>query len=144
MITFPFDDRSASAHGAFVLRLALGVMFIAHALLKVLVFTIPGTVQFFASLGLPSVLAYATIAAELLGGLALIVGFQVRVVSLALIPVLVGATWVHAGNGWAFSNANGGWEYPAFLTVAALAQALLGAGSFALTPVESAGYAAAE
>jgi len=48
--------------------------------------------------------------------------------------VLVGATWAHAGNGWVFTSANGGWEYPAFLTVAAIVQALLGDGAYALRP----------
>jgi putative oxidoreductase len=125
-------DTRTAPYAAFVLRLALGVMFIAHGLLKVLVFTLPGTVAFFESLGLPGFLAYVTAFAEIAGGAALIVGFQVRYVALALIPVLLGATWAHAGNGWLFTSAKGGWEYPAFLTVAALVQALLGAGVFAL------------
>jgi putative oxidoreductase len=80
-------------------------MFVAHALLKVLVFTPAGTVKFFESIGLPGPLAYATIVAELVGG--------------ALIL---------AGNGWLFTAPNGSWEYPAFLTVAALVQSLLGDG----------------
>ena len=62
----------------------------------------------------------------------LLAGFAVRTVSLALIPVLLGATFVHIGNGWVFSNANGGWEYPAFLTLAAIVQALLGPGNYAV------------
>ncbi len=49
----------------------------------------------------------------------------------ALVPVLLGATWAHAGNGWLFTAPNGGWEYPAFLTAAALVQALLREGAFA-------------
>jgi putative oxidoreductase len=53
-------------------------------------------------------------------------------VSLALVPILLGATWVHAGNGWLFSAPNGGWEYPAFWTVALVVQALLGNGAYAL------------
>lgn len=125
--------RLDSSIGAFIARLALGVMFLAHGLLKVFVFTIPGTVGFFGSLGLPAVVAYATIAAEILGGLALILGVQTRFVAAALVPVLLGATWVHAGNGWLFSNANGGWEYPLYLTVMAVAQVFLGSGAYALT-----------
>ena len=125
------DARSAP-YAALVLRLALGVMFVAHALLKVLVFTVPGTVQFFQSLGLPAVLAYATIAAELLGGVLLILGVGTRWVALLLVPFLLGATWVHIGNGWAFSAPKGGWEYPVFLTAAAFAQYLLGDGAYAL------------
>jgi len=125
------ENRSAS-YAALVLRLSLGTMFVAHALLKLFVFTLPGTAQFFQSLGLPGLLAYATFAAELLGGLLLIAGVGSRWVSIALVPVLLGATWAHAGNGWVFSAPNGGWEYPAFLTVAAIVQALLGNGAYAL------------
>ena len=121
--------------GALVLRLALGTMFIAHALLKYYVFTLPGTAQFFQSLGLPGALAYFTFAAELLGGMLILAGFYGRWVSAALIPVLLGATWAHAGNGWVFTAPNGGWEYPAFLTAAALAQALVGDGAYALSNV---------
>ena len=120
-------------HGALVLRLALGSMFIAHALLKYYVFTLPGTVQFFQSLGLPGALAYFTFAAELIGGTLILAGFYGRWVSAALIPVLLGATWAHAGNGWVFNAPNGGWEYPAFLAAAALAHVLIGDGAYALT-----------
>ena len=119
-------------YGALALRLTLGIAALAHGLLKVFVFTPAGTVGFFASLGLPAIAAYAVIAAEVLGGLALIAGIYVRTVSLALVPVLLGALWVHAGNGWLFTAKNGGWEYPAFWTVALLAQAMLGAGAHAV------------
>lgn len=131
------DNRTAP-YAAFVLRAALGLMFIAHALLKYSVFTLPGTVKFFESLGLPGPLAYATFAAELIGGTLILAGLGTRWVALALVPVLLGATWVHAGNGWLFTAPNGGWEYPAFLTVAAFAQALLGDGKFALANLLSA------
>lgn len=125
------DSRTAP-YAALTLRLALGTMLIAHALLKWLVFTLPGTVQFFASLGLPAPLAYATFAAELIGGVLLLLGVQSRVVALALVPIMLGATWAHVGNGWLFSAPNGGWEYPAFLTVALFVQALLGDGAYAV------------
>jgi putative oxidoreductase len=125
------DPRTAP-YAALLLRLALGTMFVAHALLKVFVFTLPGTVQFFESLGLPAALAYATIAAELVGGAMLILGIGTRWVAVALIPFLLGATWVHLGNGWLFSAPKGGWEYPVFLTIATVVQALLGDGAFAL------------
>ena len=125
------EDRTAP-YAALVLRLSLGTMFVAHALLKLLVFTLPGTAQFFQSLGLPGVLGYAVFAAELVGGLLLIAGVGTRWVAAALVPVLLGATWAHAGNGWLFSAPNGGWEYPAFLAVATVVQALLGNGAHAL------------
>jgi len=127
-----FDTRTAP-YGALALRLGLGAMFIAHGvILKLLVFTLPGTAQFFASIGLPGALAYLVFAAEAVGGVLLILGVGSRWVALALIPILAGATWVHAGNGWVFSNQGGGWEYPLFLTVAALVQALLGSGAYAV------------
>ena len=131
------ENRTAP-YAALVLRLSLGVMFVAHALLKVFVFTLPGTVQFFQSLGLPGVLAYATVAAELIGGALLILGVQTRVVAAALIPVLLGAAWAHAGNGWLFSAPKGGWEYPAFLVAASVAQVLLGNGAYALSSLRPA------
>ncbi len=123
---------ATAPYGAFALRLALGVAALAHGLLKLLVFTPAGTVKFFASLGLPEIAAYAVIAAEVGGGLLLIAGAYVRLVSLAMVPVLLGALWVHSGNGWMFSNPKGGWEFPAFWTVALIAQALIGPGAFAL------------
>jgi len=125
------ENRTAP-YAALVLRLSLGAMFVAHALLKLVVFTLPGTAQFFQSMGLPGPLAYAVFAAELVGGLLLIAGVGTRAVSAALVPVLLGATWAHAGNGWLFSAPGGGWEYPAFLTMAAVVQALLGNGAYAL------------
>jgi putative oxidoreductase len=126
------DSRTNAA--ALLLRLSLGTMFIAHALLKYFVFTLPGTAQFFESVGLPGALGYATVAIELVGGVLLILGVQTRAVALALVPVLIGATWVHSGNGWLFTSPKGGWEYPAFWTVTLIVQALLGDGAFALRP----------
>ena len=125
------DSRNA-ATAALVLRLSLGTMFIAHALLKYFVFTLPGNAQFYESVGLPGFLGYVTFAVELVGGVLLILGVRTRTVSLALLPVLIGATWVHSGNGWLFTSPNGGWEYPAFWAVALLALALLGDGACAL------------
>ena len=123
-----------SDYAALLLRLTSGVLFIAHGLMKVFVFTIPGTVGYFESLGLPGALAYLTIFAEVAGGLALVLGVATRAVALALIPVLLGAVWVHSGNGWSFSNEGGGWEFPLFWAVIQAAIALLGSGAYALKP----------
>ena len=125
-------DTRTAPYAALLLRVALGAMFIAHALLKYYVFTLPGTAQFFQSLGLPGALAYLTFWAELAGGALILAGVYARWAAAALVPILLGATWAHAGNGWLFTVANGGWEYPAFLTAAAAVQALLGDGRFAL------------
>jgi putative oxidoreductase len=131
----PAVDRAEL--GAFILRITLGTMFVAHAALKYFVFTLPGTAQFFGSLGLPPALGYVTFAAELIGGVLLLLGVYGRQVALALVPILFGATWAHSGNGWVFSGPNGGWEYPAFLSIAALVQYLIGDGAFALRRLES-------
>lgn len=119
-------------YGATLLRVSLGVMWIAHAMLKWLVFTLPGTAQFFASVGFPGVLAYPVFALELLGGAALVLGIYARQVSLALTPVMAGAAWVHLSNGWVHTSAGGGWEYPVFLVAASLALWLTGDGALAL------------
>lgn len=125
-------DVRTAAYGAFLLRVSLGVLALAHGLTKVFVFTIPGTVGYFESIGYPGFLAYLVILGEVGGGLALIAGLWTRAIALALVPILVGATLQHLPNGWGFSSPNGGWEYPAFWTVALLVQALLGSGAFAL------------
>lgn len=132
------DSRTAP-YAATLLRVSLGAMFIAHSLvLKYLTFTLPGTAQFFQSLGLPAGLAYATFWAELVGGGLLVAGVASRWVVLALIPILAGAAWVHSGNGWVFNAPNGGWEYPVFLIAASLVQAMLGDGRYALANAFSA------
>ncbi|MEZ5840456.1 MAG: DoxX family protein [Hyphomicrobiales bacterium] len=125
-------DTRTAPYAALVLRLTLGAVLIAHGLLKVFVFTIPGTVGFFGSLGLPAIFAYLTILGEIGGGLLLVAGVATRWISLAVLPILIGATVVHSGNGWLFTAEGGGWEYPAFLALAAAVQALLGDGAFAL------------
>ena len=127
------DERFAP-FGTLLLRVALGVMFLAHSLyLKLVVFTLPGTVKFYESLGLPGWGAHATIAVEVIGGVMLVAGYRTRQAAIVVLPVLLGATWVHAANGWVFTSPNGGWEYPVFLSVAAAVQALLGDGAWALS-----------
>lgn len=123
---------SSTALGLLLLRLSLGLMYLAHAGLKLFVFTLPGTAQFFESHGLPAALAYVVFAAEALGGAMLLLGVYPRQVALALTPVLLGAAWVHAPNGWVFTAPGGGWEYPAFLAAASLVLWLAGDGAGAL------------
>jgi len=105
-------DTRLAPYGIFLLRVALGAMFIAHALLKYLVFTMPGFEGFLGKIGLPAALAWPIVLAELVGGAAIVAGFYGRWVSLVLLPVLAGALFVHAGNGWLFTATGGGWEYP--------------------------------
>ena len=123
------SNSFASTWGLSLLRIHFGVILLAHGWLKISVFTIAGTVGYFASLGLPSIVAYLTIFGEIAAGLALIAGIQTRLASILSVPILLGATFVHLGNGWLFSAEGGGWEFPASLTVIAIAIALMGSGN---------------
>jgi putative oxidoreductase len=123
---------SQHAYGTTMLRLTLGTTLLAHGLLKITVYTIPGTVGFFEGLGLPPIAAYLTIFGETAGGMALLAGVYTRLVALLSIPLLMGATWAHLDNGWVFSNAGGGWEFPAMLVMLAATVAVQGSGAFAI------------
>ena len=127
-------EAHRQAQGIALLRLTLGIMFIAHSVvLKLLTYGLDGTAQFFVGVGLPAWLAYPTFIVEALGGVLLLLGVFTRAVALGLTLPLIGAiVWVHGGNGWVFTAPNGGWEYPAYLIVLCVAQALLGSGAYAL------------
>lgn len=127
------NTRLAS-YAALTLRVALGVMYLAHSvILKLLTFGLPGTAHFFSKAGLPGWLAYVTFAAEAAGGMLLVLGIWTRWVAVALLLPLLGAiVWVHGANGWVFTAPGGGWEYPAFLMASSVALALLGGGTYSL------------
>jgi putative oxidoreductase len=121
---------------ALLLRLSLAILFFAHAWLKIKVFTPAGSVKYFQSLGVPGGFAYATMAAEIGGGLLLLLGIETRWVALLLVPLMLGTiVLVHGKNGFWFTNKDGGWEYPAFWVVGLLVLALLGDGSAAIGPM---------
>lgn len=133
-------ETAGSTYAALLLRVAMGVLFIAHGLiLKVLEYGVGGTVQYFVGEGYPALLAYVVIVGEIAGGAMLILGYKVRAVSLAFVPLMVGATFEHVGNGWMFGYPGGGFEFPLFWTTALLAQALLGGGALALDGAGAAG-----
>lgn len=124
--------------GATLLRVALGLMFIAHSVvLKYFTFTLAGTAQYFVSIGLPASLAYIVFALEAIGGVLLVLGIATRWAALGLVPVLICAAWVHVGNGWVFSAPNGGWEYPLFLIVISLVVAAQSVGRTSVRLPES-------
>jgi putative oxidoreductase len=127
------NEHQTASYAALLLRVSLGALFLAHGLiLKVMTFTVPGTVGYFESIGYPGYFAYLVIAGEIAGGIALILGVWTGTISLLLLPIMIGATLQHAGNGWVFSAANGGWEFPAFWTAMLGVQMLLGDGAYAL------------
>ncbi|WP_149536057.1 DoxX family protein [Siccirubricoccus phaeus] len=126
-------DRVTTPYAALLLRVAMGILFLAHGLLmKILTFGFAGVMGYFGSIGYPPILGAVVAVAETLAGIALILGVWVRPVSLALVPLMIGATLQHIGNGWVFSARGGGWEFPAFWVVLLVVQAGLGAGAHAL------------
>jgi putative oxidoreductase len=130
------SSETFPAFGVALLRISLGVMYLAHSvLLKFFTFGLAGTAGYFESIGLPAWLAYATFVAEAIGGVMLVLGIYSRCAAVALIPALIGAIiWAHGANGWVFTAPNGGWEYPLYLIMLSIAQFLLGDGALALRP----------
>jgi len=116
--------------GISLLRIHFGIILLAHGWLKVYVFTVAGTVGYFASIGLPSIVAYSVIFGELLGGVALILGIQTRLAASLTVPIVFGAAIMNIGNGWLHSASGGGWEYAASLTVIAISLAITGSGQY--------------
>jgi putative oxidoreductase len=129
----PAIDLATAPYAILVLRIGLGLLFLAHGGLKVFTFTLPGTAQFFESVGLPGWMATPVAILELVGGLLLVGGIQTRWVALGLFPILLVATFkAHGANGWLFTNKGGGWEFPAFFAIATVVQFLLGDGAYAI------------
>ncbi|OCG08006.1 hypothetical protein A9G13_07340 [Gilliamella sp. wkB178] len=114
------------------LRIALGFMFLAHGLTKLLVFTPSGTAQYFESLGFPGFMGYLTILFEIGGGALLLLGILTRVISSLAVLQMIVISFIHSANGWSFSNTGGGWEYPAFMALTSISLALLGSGRFSV------------
>ena len=128
-------DHKTAPYAIFALRVTTGALFLFHGLVKLFVFTPAGTAGYFESIGLPGALGYLTMLVEIAGGLALILGVKARLVSLALVPVLLGAAlFGHGGNGFNWSNPNGGYEYPLMWAIVQAALAALGDGAYALVP----------
>ncbi|WNJ87884.1 DoxX family protein [Bosea sp. 685] len=128
-------ELKSAPYGILLLRLTTGLALLAHSLLlKVFVFTMAGTTAFFQSIGLPGLLAWGVLVVEIVTGAMLILGIKTRFAAIAATPVMLGATWAHSGNGWLFSGAGGGWEYPLFWTAALVSIALLGDGAHAIAP----------
>jgi len=141
---FAMTKHQKTELATFLLRVALGIMYLAHSIaVKLVKFGLAGTANFFVGVGLPGWLAYVTFAVEAVGGVLLVLGVRTRWVALALSPALLGAIiWVHAENGWAFTAPKGGWEYPAFLLVASVVLFLLGDGAYSLAPSKPLGLEA--
>ena len=124
------DVSNNKSFGISIIRIHLGVILLAHGWLKVSVFTVLGTVDYFSSIGLSPIIAYLVIFGELTGGLALVLGIQTRLASALTVPILLGAAITNSGNGWLHSATGAGWEYAASLTVIACAITVSGSGQY--------------
>lgn len=124
------NEANIQSIGVSLLRIHFGIILLAHGWLKVYVFSIAGTVGYFASIGLPPIIAYLVIFGELVGGLALILGIQTRLAAALAVPIVFGAAVMNGGNGWLHSASGGGWEYAASLTVIAVSLAIMGSGQY--------------
>jgi len=125
-------DTRTAPYAALFLRVTLGVLFLVHDALKFFVFTPAGTEKFFAAIGLPGWMAWVVMLAELVAGVALILGIATRWVAAVMILDLLGAiVFVHIHNGFFFNDPKGGWEYPLVWAIALGVQALLGSGALA-------------
>jgi putative oxidoreductase len=124
-----------AAYGATLLRLILGVVYIMHAYLAVVVFGPAGMIAYQAKHGVPfpEIGTWYLIVAHGLGGMFLVLGLFTRWAALANVPVMVGALlFVHLKNGfWAHSNPSG-YEYVLVLAVVSLAVAMIGGGALTL------------
>ncbi len=117
------------------LRVALGLVFLLHAYMKLFVYTLPGTSAFFVAHGFPGWMAIPVFLAEAAGGVMLIAGLGTRWVAAALMPIMLGAIKPHLANGAAFDNPGGGYEVPMLMFVLLGVQVVLGAGAWAIDNV---------
>ena len=124
-------DQVRASYGIFLLRVAIGIDWIVHALLK----TSRGMNTHEALLaknGITPLLAWPTFGCELIGGICIVLGVYSRQWAAFLLCFLAVVVWIKWPVGWIYSNPGGGWEYPLFWLMAQAAFVLSGDGAFAL------------
>jgi|SRR5579859_2585861 len=126
-------DPVWARYGLFVLRIAIGIDWIAHAFLKISrgIYTHEALL---AKNGITPLLAWPTFGVEVVGGVAILLGWYTRQWAAFLLIFLGVVVWVKWPVGWGYSNQGGGWEYPLFWLAAQAALVLAGSGAFALQP----------
>ncbi len=124
-----------------ILRLVLGVVFLAHGAQKMLGcfggFGFHATMGFFTNMGMPAPVAFLVICTEFFGGLGLIVGLLTRIAALGIGVEMIGAIFmVHLQNGffmnWFGTQKGEGFEYHLLVIAMSAALLLRGAGAFSL------------
>jgi putative oxidoreductase len=124
-------DQAFAPYGMLLLRVAIGIDWLAHAYLKVYrgMYTHEALL---AKNGITPLLAWPTFTLEVIGGIAIILGWYSRQWAAFLLFFLATVVWIKWPVGWTYSNTGGGWEYPLFWLFAQAALVLGGEGAFAL------------
>ncbi len=120
-------------YGALLLRLILGIVYVMHAYLALVILRPSGMIDYQVKAGVPfpEIGTWYLILSHGLGGVCLALGILPRWAALANVPTMLGALlFVHLKNGfWVFKN---GYEYVLVLLVATVAVALIGGGALTL------------
>lgn len=122
-----------AAYGATLLRLILGIVYVMHAYLALVVLGPSGMIAYQVKNGIPfpEIATWYLIVVHGLGGIFLVLGIFARWAALANVPVMLGAiSFVHLRNGF-FAHQNG-YEYVLVLLVGSLAVAMIGGGALSL------------
>jgi putative oxidoreductase len=130
-LTARFNSVAMAPYGLFLLRVAIGIDWIAHAFLK----TTRGMNTHEALLaknGITPLLAWPTFGIEVMGGIAILLGWYTRQWAALLLIFLGVVVWIKWPVGWTYSNTGGGWEYPLFWLIAQATLVCAGGGAFAL------------
>jgi len=134
------SDEQQFDLGRLILRVSLGIIFIAHGYLKVFIFGIKHAMEVFEAHTIwhinmvPGWFAPPAAVIEWICGILLILGVKTRVITPFLATVAFGAGAVHFENGWNYtSKPDGGWEYGIFLFICCIVVFLVGPGKYTLT-----------
>jgi putative oxidoreductase len=119
--------------GLAVLRIVVGIIFLAHGYQKLFKFGFHGVTAMFGNLHIPIPAVFAVIVTlvEFVGGILLITGLATRIPAILIaIDMVVAILLVHAKRG--FFNTSGGFEFPLVLLAATICLALAGGGAASL------------
>ncbi len=113
--------------GLFIMRLVLGIIFVAHGWSKLQ--NMDGTIGFFSSIGFGAVVAYAVALVEFLGGLSMILGIGTSLFGVLIALVMIGAIVFVKGKTGGLTGP-GGFELDLGLLAMSLGIAMSGPGRF--------------
>ena len=119
-------------------RVVLGLAFFYHGYVKVFNMGLENVTGFFAAVGIPAagLMAFLVSYGELLGGLALMLGFLTHWIAKVNILIMLGAIgFVHFGaeGGWFWGyGADGGYEYQLLLLAANILVMVHGYGKYSI------------